>query len=164
MLFTKEMIASMGYKSAEEFAMDYSKKHRNSFISFRPDGSVSADFDYDSEPGMENEGYIDEAPDVEMPDPERLDPSFLIQFVRQNSSFDADLLAKIIEEWKQFKKLGSCGECKHWEEQIAYCELNSYFVDHEGLCCSPAESPNWTMWDKEEFCSRFERRADDGSV
>ncbi|MBR3972888.1 MAG: hypothetical protein IKJ99_02910 [Oscillospiraceae bacterium] len=97
------------------------------------------------------------------PDPQRLDPSFLIQFVRQNSRFDADLLAKIIEEWKQFKKLGSCGECKHWEEQIAYCELNSYFVDHEGLCCSPAESPNWTMWEKEEFCSRFERRTEDGN-
>lgn len=96
------------------------------------------------------------------PTPERLDPSFLIQFVRQNSYFDADLLAKIIEEWKQFKKLGSCGECKHWEEQIAYCELNSYFVDHDGLCCSPAESPNWTMWEADEFCSRFERRMQDG--
>lgn len=95
------------------------------------------------------------------PTPERLDASFLIQFVRQNSIFDADLLEKIIDEWKQFKKIGCCGECKHWEEQIAYCELNSYFVDHEGLCCSPAESPNWTMWEKTEYCSRFERREDD---
>lgn len=50
------------------------------------------------------------------PTPERLDPSFLIQFVRQNSCFDADLLEKIIEEWKQFKKIGTCGECEYWEE------------------------------------------------
>ena len=97
------------------------------------------------------------------PTPERLDPSFLIQFVRQNSYFDADLLEKIIEEWKQFKQIGTCGECEHWEEQIAYCELNSYFVDHEGLCCSPAESPNWTMWEPNEFCSRFKRRETDVS-
>lgn len=41
------------------------------------------------------------------PTPERLDPSFLIQFVRQNSCFDADLLAKIIAEWKQFKQIGT---------------------------------------------------------
>lgn len=98
------------------------------------------------------------------PSPERLDASFLIEFVRHNSRFDADLLERIIEEWKQFKKLGSCEECKHWHEETAYCELNSYFVDHEGLCCSPAESQNWTTWDKDEFCSRFERIADNGSV
>lgn len=96
------------------------------------------------------------------PTPERLDPSFLIQFVRNNSCFDADLLAKIIEEWKQFKKIGHCGECQHWHEETSYCELNSYFMDSEGLCCSPAESPSWMMWEKEEFCSRFERRTDDG--
>lgn len=104
-----------------------------------------------------------EEPKVEYtPDPERLDPSFLIQFVRKNSYFDADLLAKIIEEWRKFKAMGSCGECDHWHEETAYCDQNSYFVDEEGLCCSPAESPNWTMWDKEEFCSRFVRRQEDG--
>lgn len=95
------------------------------------------------------------------PKPENLDPSFLLSFVRNNSCFDADLLAKIIEEWKQFKKIVPCGECKHYCEEIAYCELNSYFVDSDGLCCSPAESPNWEMWEKTEFCSRGERRTED---
>lgn len=104
-----------------------------------------------------------EAKEEYVPDPENLDPSFLIQFVRQNSCFDADLLAKIIEEWKQFKKLVPCGECKHYHEETGNCELNSYFVDDEGLCCSPAESPCWTMWDKSEFCSRGERKNDDHS-
>ena len=50
-----------------------------------------------------------------------------------------------------------CGECKHWHRETAYCELHSYFHDHEGLCCSPAESPNWTMWDEKDFCSDGER-------
>lgn len=94
--------------------------------------------------------------------PESIDSSFLVEFIRQNSYFDADILEEIIEEWKQFKKLGSCGECTHWHEETAYCELNSYFVDHDGLCCSPAESPNWTMWNANEFCSRFERRNENG--
>lgn len=92
------------------------------------------------------------------PSPERLDASFLISFVRNNSLFDADLLERIIEEWKQFKKIGSCKDCGHWHEETAFCEENSYFVDSDGLCCSPAESPCWTMWEPNEFCSRWKRR------
>lgn len=63
---------------------------------------------------------------------------------------------------KYFREIVPCGECKHYEESIAYCELNSYFVDSDGLCCSPADSPNWEMWEKTEFCSRGERRTKDG--
>lgn len=165
MLYTKEMIALMGYKSAAEFVDDYCKKHNNCFFAFNLDGSVNAGFDYDTEPGIENLGYIDEVPDVDMPDPDSIDPSFLINFVRENSSYDADLLKRIIEEWRVFKRTNGkvvfCMECKHYHEGTAYCDLNSYFVDSDGLCCSPAESPNWTMFDQLDYCSRGERREDD---
>ncbi len=46
-----------------------------------------------------------------------------------------------------------CKECKHWHEETSYCEKHSYFIDSEGVSCSPAESPNWTMWDADDFCS-----------
>ena len=36
----------------------------------------------------------------------RLDPSFLISFVRENSIYDADLLQRIIDEWKIYKTMG----------------------------------------------------------
>ena len=57
-----------------------------------------------------------------------------------------------------------CRECKHWHEETGFCEKNSYFVDGDGVCCSPADSPNWTMFDPDDFCSYGERKegADNG--
>lgn len=37
---------------------------------------------------------------------ESLDPSFLLSFIRENSSYDADLLRQIIDEWKIYKSMG----------------------------------------------------------
>lgn len=54
-----------------------------------------------------------------------------------------------------------CKDCKHYHKETAYCDLHSYFVDSDMLCCSPAESPNWTMFDEMDYCSRGERRTDD---
>lgn len=67
---------------------------------------------------------------------------------------------------KHFHEIIPCRECRHYHEETGYCELNSYFVDSDGLCCSPADSPNWEMWQPDETCSRAERRdeADDGKV
>lgn len=51
-----------------------------------------------------------------------------------------------------------CKECKNWHERTGFCEKNSYFVDAAGDCCDPADSPNWTMFDADDFCSKGERR------
>ena len=51
-----------------------------------------------------------------------------------------------------------CRECKSWHEETGFCEIHSYFVDADGVCCSPADSPNWTMFDPDDFCSYGERK------
>lgn len=51
-----------------------------------------------------------------------------------------------------------CRECKLWHEETGFCEKNSYFVDGDGVCCSPADSPNWTMFNPDDFCSYGERK------
>ena len=57
-----------------------------------------------------------------------------------------------------------CWECKSWHEETGFCEKHSYFVDGDGVCCSPADSPNWTMFDPDDFCSYGEQKegADNG--
>ena len=50
-------------------------------------------------------------------------------------------------------KVVRCMECKNWHEETGFCEMHSYFVDSDGVCCSPADSPNWTMFDPDDFCS-----------
>ena len=51
-----------------------------------------------------------------------------------------------------------CKDCKHWHEGTGFCEKHSYFVDCDGVCCSPSDSPNWTMFDPDDFCSYGERK------
>ena len=51
-----------------------------------------------------------------------------------------------------------CRECKSWHEETGFCEKHSYFVDGDGVCCSPADSPNWTMFDSDDFCSYGKRK------
>lgn len=53
-----------------------------------------------------------------------------------------------------------CRDCKHWHEGTQFCEEHSYFVDDEGMPCSPAESPNWKMFNPDDFCSFGERKGD----
>ena len=61
------------------------------------------------------------------------------------SSFDVEVVVR-------------CRECKLWHEETGFCEKNSYFVDGDGVCCSPADSPNWTMFNPDDFCSYGERK------
>lgn len=58
-------------------------------------------------------------------------------------------------------KVVRCMECKNWHEETGFCEKHSYFVDRDGVCCSPADSPNWTMFDPDDFCSYGERKEGD---
>ena len=51
-----------------------------------------------------------------------------------------------------------CKDCKHWHEETGYCDNHSYFIGPDGMSCSPAESPSWTMWDADDYCSDGERK------
>lgn len=55
-----------------------------------------------------------------------------------------------------------CKDCKLWHEETGFCEKHSFFIDSDGVCCSPAESPNWTMTDPNDFCSYGERKDGEG--
>ena len=54
-----------------------------------------------------------------------------------------------------------CGECKNYHKSEGFCDLHSHFIDDNNVCCSPAESPNWTMFDEDDFCSYGGRRESD---
>lgn len=60
-----------------------------------------------------------------------------------------------------FKKLVFCKDCKKYHAEIGWCDEHSYFVDSEGMACSPAESPNWKMFPPDYFCKDGERKNDD---
>ena len=53
-----------------------------------------------------------------------------------------------------------CKDCKHYHAETGFCNKHSYFVDSEGMSCSPAESPNWTTWEENDFCNYGERKDD----
>ncbi len=58
-----------------------------------------------------------------------------------------------------------CGECKHYHKDTGYCKIHSYFFEEEGVSCSPAESPTWTMFDEDDYCSDGERKdAENGNI
>ena len=46
-----------------------------------------------------------------------------------------------------------CSECKHWNEEIEWCNLHSCFITPNGDFCHPWESDNWKTFDKNDFCS-----------
>lgn len=56
-----------------------------------------------------------------------------------------------------------CADCKHWHEETGYCDNHSYFIGIDGMSCSPAESPSWTTWDEDDFCSDGERKDGEGN-
>lgn len=66
------------------------------------------------------------------------------------------LLKKV--ECGQLVEVVRCGECKHYHAETGYCNEHSHFIDSEGMSCSPAESPNWTMFGENDFCSYGERK------
>lgn len=51
-----------------------------------------------------------------------------------------------------------CKDCRHWREDIGWCDINSHFVDDNDAPCSPEDSPNWRMFNANDFCSYGERR------
>lgn len=51
-----------------------------------------------------------------------------------------------------------CKDCKYWHESTGFCSKNSYFIDSNEISCSPLESPNWTTWEENDFCSNGEMK------
>lgn len=44
-----------------------------------------------------------------------------------------------------------CKDCRHWNEETGFCNLNSHFSMDE---------LDWDMFNDDDFCSRGERRTD----
>lgn len=57
MFYSNETIADMGYADVDDFVCDYVRKHPNCSIMFVSNG-VLADYDFDSELGLQNAGEI----------------------------------------------------------------------------------------------------------
>lgn len=47
-----------------------------------------------------------------------------------------------------------CRDCKHWDSETWFCDINSAF-GHHGL--------DWNTFDEEDFCSYGERKDGDGN-
>ena len=50
-----------------------------------------------------------------------------------------------------------CKDCKHWHEEIGWCDKHSHFID-DGAACHPWESNEWNMFDADYFCKDGERK------
>ena len=54
-----------------------------------------------------------------------------------------------------------CKDCKYYEKKTGYCLKNSYFKDSDGMSCSPADSPDFTFFNEDDFCSYGEMKVGD---
>lgn len=54
-----------------------------------------------------------------------------------------------------------CRDCKYWHKKTGYCLKNSYFKDSDGMSCSPADSPDFTFFNEDDFCSYGEMKDGD---
>lgn len=80
-----------------------------------------------------------------------------------NSKGKTALVGKIIDHIENCPaadvvEVVRCRGCKHWHESTGYCEKHSYFIGADDMSCSPAESPSWTTWDEDDFCSDGQRK------
>ena len=71
-------------------------------------------------------------------------------FIEVEKTIDEQPTADVVEVIR-------CKDCKHYHQFTSFCEKNSYFYDDNGLSCSPADSPCWTMFADNDFCSYGER-------
>ncbi len=51
-----------------------------------------------------------------------------------------------------------CKDCKHWHKETGWCNHHSHFIKPDGEFCHPWESPDWKMFDEDDFCSYGERK------
>ena len=46
-----------------------------------------------------------------------------------------------------------CKDCKYYDKETGFCLKHSYFKDSDGMPCSPADSPDFTFFNEDDFCS-----------
>lgn len=51
-----------------------------------------------------------------------------------------------------------CRYCKHWHEDIGWCDIHSHFQSSNGEFCHPWESSDWKMFPPDYFCADGKRR------
>lgn len=51
-----------------------------------------------------------------------------------------------------------CKNCKYYHQKQGWCDKHSYFYDDDRNSCRPEDSPDWTMFLDNDFCSYGERR------
>lgn len=51
-----------------------------------------------------------------------------------------------------------CRDCKHWHEDIGWCDIHSHFQYSDGEFCHPWESSDWKMFPADYFCADGKRR------
>lgn len=54
-----------------------------------------------------------------------------------------------------------CRDCKFYNKKTGFCLNHSYFKDSDGMSCSPADSPDFTFFNEDDFCSRGKRKESD---
>ena len=52
MIYTLDMVQSIGFETIESFVEDFISRHSNPYIKYVP-GGVSVDYDFDTQPGLE---------------------------------------------------------------------------------------------------------------
>lgn len=52
----------------------------------------------------------------------------------------------------------TCKYCKHWNEDIGWCDIHSHFQDSDGKFCHPWESNDWKTFPADYFCADGKRR------
>lgn len=55
-----------------------------------------------------------------------------------------------------------CKECKHWHEELGWCDKHSHFVDADGEFCHPWESAEWKMFAGDYFCKDGDLKGGEG--
>lgn len=55
------------------------------------------------------------------------------------------------------KTVVHCRDCKHWHEDIGWCDIHSHFQSSNGEFCHPWESSDWKMFPPDYFCADGER-------
>lgn len=71
------------------------------------------------------------------------------------------IMGKTYTSKMAMREIVQCKNCRKWHEEIGWCDEHSYFVDSEGMACSPAESPSWKMFPPDYFCKDGEKKNDD---
>lgn len=87
-------------------------------------------------------------------------PSYVVRFNSETTESPLPEHSAVICRMS-IDNLVRCAECRKWHPEIGWCDEHSYFVDSEGMACSPAESPSWKMFPPDYFCKDGERKNDD---